>query len=597
MTSTTGPRQITLTLPAPRSLLALGLAAGIVAGGLALPGLERPGQLSLIAVGLAMVGWIFTRLPESLVALAVVLALVAGGVLGETELFGALGSELVWLLLAAFVIAAVLKDARLTERLVAPLAARGPRFRPFAFMLTLAIAATAFVLPSTSGRAALLMPVFLALAGALPDRRLVRPLALIFPTVILLSAGASLIGAGAHLLAAEAIRSATGLRLGYLDWALLGLPFALLSSLAGTALILWLFVPRDLRRARISAPEQAPADPALTARQRRIGLVLATLVALWLSAPWHGIGMAMVALIGAMVLLTKPFTPRKTKEMFRAVDVELLLYMAATVLLAQAMTKTGADRWLAGQALAALPASLSGNLPVIAVILSAIAVTAHLFVTSRSARAAVLIPAVALPLAGFGHDAALMILIAVMGTGFCQTMMASAKPVAIFANAEAETFDQRDLFRLALPLMPVVWLLLTGFALTVWPAQLAGMRGEVATPVAETQLAETLPVPGAIQPQAPAMVSATPVIAAPVIAAPALALTESARPAPRPTIRSAAVTGPANASPSNTSTAKAPAPTRRATTPRRAAQPANLRQLQRDINRAARPFGLRVTLR
>lgn len=162
--------------------------------------------------------------------------------------------------------------------------------------------------------------------------------------------------------------------------------------------------------------------------------------------------------------------------MFRAVDVELLLYMAATVLLAQAMTRTGADRWLAELALSVLPPSLAGNLPIVATLLAMIAVMAHLFITSRSARAAVLIPAVALPLAGLGHDATLMILIAVMGTGFCQTMTASAKPVAIFANADQPTFAQKDLFRLALPLMPVVTLLLIAFALAVWPAQLASFR-------------------------------------------------------------------------------------------------------------------------
>lgn len=477
MTAATEPAPLTPRLRR-RHLATTLLALAAVAAGLFLPGdLDRDARLSLIAVVLAMLGWIGTRLPESVVALAVVLGLVLTGTLPEEALFLALGSELIWLLLSAFVIAAVLKDAGLAERLIAPLLVRPLRFDVLLLALTLAVAATAFVLPSTSGRAALLMPVFTGLAAAMPDRRLIKPLALVFPTAILLSAGGSLIGAGAHLLAAESIRAATGLQVGYADWAALGLPFALLSSLAGTVLILALFTPGSLRRSLIAAPAPATVAPGLAARQRRIGLVLAAVVGLWLTAGWHGIGMATVALIGALVLLTRPFTPRKTKEMFRAVDVELLLYMAATVLLAQAMTRTGADRWLAGRALAVLPDSLAGSLPVVASLLAVIAVLAHLAITSRSARAAVLIPAVALPMAGLGHDAALLILVAVMGTGFCQTMTASAKPVAIFANAEPAAFGQRDLFRLALPLMPVVAVLLIGFALAIWPAQLAALRG------------------------------------------------------------------------------------------------------------------------
>lgn len=547
---------IQLPLPQRRHLIVTGLAGAILFAGLSLPAdLSTEGRASLIAVALAMLGWIGTRLPESLVALGAVLGLVLTGVLSEQTLFDALGSELIWLLLSAFVIAAVLKDARLTERMIAPLLRRPMRFDLFVILLTFAIAATAFVLPSTSGRAALLMPIFVALVAALPDPRMVKPLALLFPTVILLSAGASLIGAGAHLLATESIRAATGLRIGYLDWAMLGLPFALVTSLVGALLILWLFVPAGLRHARIAVPDMGAIPDDLRKRQRRISVVILAVVLLWLTADLHGLGIALTALLGAMILLTKPFTPRKTKEMFRAVDVELLLYMAATVLLAQAMTQTGADRWLAHRALGVLPPALSQGLPTVAILMSVVAVAAHLFVTSRSARAAVLIPAVALPLAGFGHDAALLILIAVMGTGFCQTMMASAKPVAIFANAETETFTQKDLFRLALPLMPIVTVVLVGFALMVWPAQLQSLRGEAPS-------------------SAPAVTAAKP-LAVPALPVPArlTGLTVSDRPAPRPVKRVTAAQKPSA---------------------KRHSAPAPLRQMERDLNRAFRAVGLRV---
>lgn len=564
--ATPGPRHF--PAPAGRAVLVPALAAMLGWAVLALPQtLALPGRIALLAMLLAVLGWTMTRLPESFVALAVVLGLVLSGVLSEAQLFAALGSELVWLLLAAFVIAAVIRDSGLTQRMVAPLLCRQPRFAPFALLLTLLIAATAFVLPSTSGRAALLLPVFVALVPVLPDARLRRPLALIFPTAILLSAGGSLIGAGAHLLAVESIRATTGLHLGYGAWAMLGLPFALLASLAGTALIVLIFVPRGLYGARLGTAPAAPVSPEQRRRQRRIALVLGAVIAMWLSADWHGIGMAATALTGALILLTPPFTSRKSKEIFRSVDVELLLYMTATVLMAQAMTATGADRWLAGLALARLPESLHSSLPAVVVALAVIAVVAHLFVTSRSARAAVLIPAVALPLAGLGHDAALMILIAVMGTGFCQTMMASAKPVAIFAGLDSDDggagFTQADLFRLALPLAPLVAALLIGFALTVWPQQLAGMRGT------------GMPEGGAGQ-----VIEAR--AAAPLATPPAGAAFKAARPPRRPA--GLLVQRPVRAS----------AAPRRAVARRH--EPASLRQLQRQVNRVLKPAGFRLIL-
>jgi di/tricarboxylate transporter len=506
--------------------------------------LAAEGRVALTVTVLALIGWVGTRLPESVVALCAALALVLAGAVPEDRLYAALGSDLVWLLLAAFLIAAVIKESGLAGRLVAPLTARRPGFAVLMGATATVTAATAFVLPSTSGRAALLLPVFLALLPTLPDARLGSALALMFPTVILLSAGGSLIGAGAHLVAVEAIAATGGPRIGYLDWMLLGAPLALLASAAGVALILILFVPRGLWGARVGTVPAVMPD----ARQRRIALVLAGLVGLWLTESVHGLGMALVAVVGSVVLLTPPFTAKKTKDLFRGVDMELILYMAATMLIAQSMTSTGADRWLAAQALAALPAGVLQNGTAIAVALSVVAVLAHLAIASRSARAAVLIPAVALPLAGMGHDATLMVLVAVMGTGFCQTLMASAKPVAIFGTRDEAGFSQADLFRLALPLGLVKTGLLVAFATLVWPAQIGAPPAPPAPPAA------------ALPPVITSVASPATAIAAPNGAAlrlapaagpevPAAVVTDSAtlRPMPRPERLSVAAPAPERA--------------------------------------------------
>lgn len=482
--------------------------------------LATEARVALIVTVLAMIGWTLTKLPESIVALAAAMALVLTGTVGEHRLYATLGSDLVWLLLAAFIIAAVIKDAGLAERMVAPLTARRPRFAAFAFVLAAAVAVTALILPSTSGRAALLLPVFLALLPLLPDARLARALALLFPTVILLSAGGSLIGAGAHLIAVEAIVASGAPRLGYLDWLMLAGPLALLASAAGVALILWLFVPRGLWAARMSP---ATAAGPRTAQQSRILAVIAVLVALWLTEAWHGLGMSLVAMLGALALLTRPFSNRKTKEVFRSVDIELILYMAATMLIAQAMTETGADTWLAAQAMAALPPALLASGPGVAAALSVIAVLAHLAIASRSARAAILIPAVALPMAGLGHDVTLLILIAVMGTGFCQTLMSSAKPVAIYGLREEVGFTQADLLRLALPLGLVKTALLVGFAVLVWPQQISQPKLPVLAP-AHVKV-QALP-----SDQRTAIATLTVLFPAD----PASTLTASPRPVPRP---------------------------------------------------------------
>ena len=454
-----------------RHFPALAFAAAIVVGAWFLPdSVGTSAKMALAITALAIVGWTATRLPDSVVAVTAALLLVVTGVLPEEQLYSALGSELIWLLVAAFVIAAVVKGSGLMERLafaaVRPFSGITPFFHVIAFVISM----TAFLIPSTSGRAALLLPVYMALAERMPGEASRRALALLFPTVILLSAGGSMIGAGAHFVAVEAIYRAAHVSIGYMDWLLLAFPLTFLASHAAVWLIIALFIPAQERRVLLARPS-GPSAP-LSNKEVRIALALTVIVVLWLTAPWHGVGIALVAFGGAVMLLTSLFNSEKPKDVFRKVEVELLIFLAATFVIADAVILSGASTWMAEGAMALLPEGATGSLPLIVAFLTVIAVLSHLVINSRTARAAVLIPALSLPIAGFGHDVTLMVMVTVLGTGFCQTLMVSAKPVVIFGNAEGSTFTQADLMRLAIPLLPIKALLIIAFALLVWPHQM-----------------------------------------------------------------------------------------------------------------------------
>lgn len=433
-------------------------------------GLSTDARLALIVTALCVIAWALTRWTDSLVALTGAIAMVVFGILPVDKLYGALGDEMIWLLIGAFIIAGVLKSSGLVERVTSS------ALRPFRsvaalfWALTLVISATAFLVPSTSARAALLLPVFLSIVDRLPDRRLARPLALLFPSVILLSAGGSLIGAGAHLIAVDAIEAKTAVKIGFLQWLALAGPVALLSSLAACGLILRLFMPAELRRAGIelAAGQHGPLD----GRQKGVILVVSAIVLAWITTSIHGLDIALVTIAGATLLMSKRFTSLKPKELFRAVEMELVLFLVATAVITDGMTATGADRWIAQSLMSNLPQAVSGFFSLVVAVAAAVAVMAHIVINSRSARAAVLIPVLALPLAGMGHDTMTLVMVTVLGTGFCQTLMASAKPVAIFGGVDKPTFDQADLFRLALPLLPVKFGLLVLVALFVWPLQM-----------------------------------------------------------------------------------------------------------------------------
>ncbi len=454
-----------------RDLLALLAALSGAAAAWFLPaGLAAEGRIVLAVTAVAIVGWTLSRIPDAAVAALAAIALAAAGVEPEGGIAGAFGEPLILLMLGAFVMAAALTASGLAERLA--FAATRPFRSPrgLFYGLALVIAATAFVMPSTSARAALLLPVALALLGRLPDPRLRPAFLLLFPTVILLSAGGSLIGAGAHVLAAAEIATAIGRPVDILLWSALAGPFALVTSLAAVELILRLFTDRRLRSLPLTPLDRAPRP--LTGRQRGLILLVAGVVALWVAEPLHGLSAETVALLGALAAL--PLSGMKGKEAFRRADVELLVFLAATMTLARAMSATGVDLWLAGAALAQVPATLLESAPVALGLAALVAVGFHLAVGSRTARAAVLLPVLVAPLAGAGHDPALLVLVIVLGTGFCQSLPASAKPVATFAAVE-QGFATGHLLRLSLLLGPIVAALLVVFGLWIWPTQLGGL--------------------------------------------------------------------------------------------------------------------------
>lgn len=175
------------------------------------PGLSGDARFTLVVFTLATYSWIATSVDDTYVALGAGLALTATGVISSETLFATLGDEIVWLLICAFVLATAVTKTGLAGRAAAFLVGGAGTVRQLVHLTTAALVVTAFAVPATSGRAALALPVFLALAKALADRtRLVVMLALLFPTVILLSAVATLIGAGAHLITVGVLWEQTG---------------------------------------------------------------------------------------------------------------------------------------------------------------------------------------------------------------------------------------------------------------------------------------------------------------------------------------------------------------------------------------------------
>ena len=463
-----------------RAVLAVVGLAGLVgllaAVGDSGPGLSSDGRTTVVVFTVAVVAWVFTKIDDTYVALGAAVVLVLTGVLSSEELFATLGDDTVWLLLAAFVIAAGVTSSGLATRATAFVVSAARTPRQLFHLLTGALLVTTFAVPSTSGRAALALPVFLCLARVFADRpQLVRALALLFPTVVLLSAVGSLLGAGAHLVTSEVLRTATGEGISFVRWLLLGLPLAVVASHTAAELVLALFTSRQ-ERARglvleaddFAADAPGPVTGPLSVAESRAALLLATVVLLWCSEPLHGIDPAVVALVGALVATSPRYGSVTLSGGLKAAPWSLLLFLAATLALGSALTSSGAASWFAGGLFGGFQGG-GAALPFIVVVI-VVSTALHLLVQSRSARSSVLVPIVVALSPAVGVDPAAAAFASTAAAGFCHTLPSSAKPVALFAKVEGgETYAPRDLLRLSAFLAPLSALVVLVFSVAVWP--------------------------------------------------------------------------------------------------------------------------------
>lgn len=446
------------------TVLMLGLGA-LAAWGL--PGdLSGPARISLLVLAAALAGWTVLRSDDTAVALLAALVLVLAGVLPVERLHDALGQELIWLMVGGFLLAAVLRGSGLAERWALQAVAGSGSLPGLMRRLTLLIAVTAFLVPSTSGRATLLLPVFLALSQALDRPAATRALALLFPTVILLSAGASLLGAGAHLMALDALRAQGVAVPGFLSWTLLAAPPCLLACGLACGLIERLSLSPDERRQPIALPvvERGP----LRREQKAVAAIVGLTVLAWAAGPALGLDPVLVALAGSLAATQPRWTGIRLGEALRGVEWSLILFLAATSLLAEALLDTGAAASLARALIQALPAGAEHLLLGAALLL---ALLAHLLVVSRSARVVLLLPLLGGPLAAAGFDPLAGTLLLTLASGFCQTLVVSAKPLAVYARVgDRDLFAPGDLAKLSLSLLLPVAALLLLAATFWWPA-------------------------------------------------------------------------------------------------------------------------------
>lgn len=178
------------------------------------------GQLSVALFILSLGLFIFSKMPAGLSAMLVVCLGVLLG-LPESILYESLEEHVIWLMIGTFIIGGVVETSGLLDRLIRWIEVKCTSEKRLNILVFLFIQILSLIIPSTSGRAAALLPVYQAFTNRFSANR--RYLGLLMPTLVLMGTNLSLIGAGSHLIGIGLLENQADQSITYLQFLIWGL--------------------------------------------------------------------------------------------------------------------------------------------------------------------------------------------------------------------------------------------------------------------------------------------------------------------------------------------------------------------------------------
>jgi sodium-dependent dicarboxylate transporter 2/3/5 len=353
-------------------------------------GLDEPGQRALAVFALCVFYWVLNVLPLMITSLLAIVLLPLTGVMESKEAYAQFGSEAVFFILGAFILAAALMQSGLSARLALALLRRfGHDPRTLLLGVFLINACMSFVM-SEHAVAAMTFPIIVEIASALKLARgrsnYGRALFLSMAWGTTIGGVATLLGGARAPLALGILHEVTGETYSFVEWAALNAPLVAV-VLCVAWFIMRAFFPIDIED--ISAAEHTIRDKLLTLgrmdfRERTIASVMVVTIALWV-ALGEEFGLATIALAAVVAL----FALRAVRwhDIEGYVNWGLILMYGGAICLAGALNRTGAATWLASQTVA----SWAGGPVSVALLLSS-ATIALTEVMSNSAAVAIVMP-------------------------------------------------------------------------------------------------------------------------------------------------------------------------------------------------------------
>ncbi|MBE3638190.1 SLC13 family permease [Mangrovicoccus algicola] len=332
--------------------LALGAAALVMRP----PAGLDPVQARILAVVMMTLGlWATALIPPFVTALAFFAALLVPGLAAPELVFSGFSSAAIWLIVSGFVIGAAIQATGLGQRLAGWVAPHLSRSYPMLIGGLMAMGMVlGFLMPSSLGRAMILVPIAMALADRLGLEPGSRGRSGVAVTVALAAnvPGYAILPANlANMVLSGAADGILGIHFGYAEY--LALHFPVLGVLRCALLVVLIL---RIFPAETPALPPEPAPPArLSGAELRLSVLLCATLALWMTDSLHGVNAGWVGLAAAVLMLLPGLGFVDAKAFRDSADLPMLLMVAAVLGLGAVVSQAGLGGLLADLVADVLP--------------------------------------------------------------------------------------------------------------------------------------------------------------------------------------------------------------------------------------------------
>lgn len=406
-------------------------------------GLTEPIAATIAITTLTAFWWVSEALPIPATSLVPFALFPLAGVLDQREAAAALGSYVIVLLMASFMLSKALEKSGAHERLALYMinfVGMSGRRLVFGFMLAAALLSMWI---SNTATTLMLATMALAIITRSDDQKLATPLLLGIAFAASLGGTATLIGTPPNLIFAENYLQSTGTEYSFSGWMKTGLPIVVIGIP-----VMGLWLTRSM--SGVSSPTLADPGP-WRKDERRTMMVFALAIVLWITRAepfggWsgalgmNGAGDSTVAVFAVILMFLIPDGKGSALLDWKSAnDIPwgMLLLFAGGICIASAFRASGLDQLIANQL------TSFTNAPVLLMILGlCLSVTFLTEITSNTATANLLMPLLAAVAAGTGIKPELLMIPAAISCSCAFMLPVATAPNAIIYGTGRVTMSQ-----------------------------------------------------------------------------------------------------------------------------------------------------------